>query len=192
MTNPEPTPRSPKSGVSLSIVMGTLLVPLSAVAAIWLTGPGEPADAATPTTTTAPVATSASSVDTSAQDLAAACGQDGMQLVSLEAAGKITDVQQAALDALRDICDQQGTPLPPAPETSQVVERVVVQGRAPTTPATPPASTTTTSTTPSSSVGEDDHSENDEIENDEIENEHHEDDHGTTEYEDSHSEESDD
>jgi hypothetical protein len=50
--------------------------------------------------------------DSLAGDVAAACGDEGLKLVELEKDGSITDVQQAALDALRPICSDQGQPLP--------------------------------------------------------------------------------
>jgi hypothetical protein len=53
-----------------------------------------------------------------ARDLRRACGSDGQALADAEAAGTIGAVEQAALDALRPICDAEGRPLagPPSPE----------------------------------------------------------------------------
>ena len=36
------TGRFTKGSLTISMIVGTLLVPLSAIAAIWLTGPGDP------------------------------------------------------------------------------------------------------------------------------------------------------
>lgn len=123
-----------KNGLSLSIVVGILLVPLSAVAAIWLTNPGQPAETSpltsavvTNPSTTHP--TNATTVDIT-DDLNAACGVDGMQLISLEESQAITDVQQAALDALREVCEQQGIPLPPKPVPDPILQTVVVPAAA--------------------------------------------------------------
>jgi hypothetical protein len=136
MTSPNRGPsRGPKNNLSLSMILGTLLVPVSAVAAIWLTDPGQPAQAETvlsTTTTAAPAASTAAQVsftDSGATeaDLRAACGYVGMTLVDAERDGSISDVQQAALDALRDICDEQGLSLPAPPTPDEQVQTVVVQ-----------------------------------------------------------------
>jgi hypothetical protein len=50
-----------------------------------------------------------------------------MLLVAAEADGTITVVQQAALDALRPICEQQGMALPGKAEPDPIFETVVVQ-----------------------------------------------------------------
>lgn len=147
--------RAAKSSLSLSMILGTLLVPVSAVAAIWLSDPGQVAEAETPTstTTTTPVATTTAqtapvfdSVGATEADLRAACGYVGMTLVDAERDGTISDVQQAALDALRDICDEQGLSLPAAPTPEVEVRTVVVQddfSSTATTTTTPPTTTTT-------------------------------------------------
>jgi hypothetical protein len=132
MTSPNRGPsRAPKNNLSLSMILGTLLVPVSAVAAIWLTDPGQPAQAegVQSTTTTAAPAAQVSFTDSGATeaDLRAACGYVGMTLVDAERDGSISDVQQAALDALRDICDEQGLSLPAPPTPDEQVQTVVVQ-----------------------------------------------------------------
>jgi hypothetical protein len=85
-------------------------------------------------------------------DIEQACGPAGIALVDAETNGTITEIQQAALTALRDICDSQGLPLPPTVAPSNG-SGLVVQNSNPTpTPV------------PSVSQNEDD--------------EHHDDDHG--------------
>ncbi|HSK07617.1 MAG TPA: hypothetical protein VK990_08875, partial [Acidimicrobiia bacterium] len=105
------------------MVLGLLLIPLSAYAASVLvidraqTEPGTPPPAASPFSTS--VTTTDFAIETAtAADLAAACGETGMGMVAAEMDGSISDIQQAALDALREICAEQGMPLPgkPAPE----------------------------------------------------------------------------
>jgi len=109
--------RGPKT--SLAIAIGSLLVPLSAVAAVLIpnvgadtgTGPSpsQPAPAfAVPSTSTTPSTSS---------DLQSACGPAGLALVELEIAGTLDSFQQAALDALRPICSDAGIPLPQPEET---------------------------------------------------------------------------
>lgn len=84
----------------------------------------------------------------SAEDLVRACGVEGHYLVDLEAAGAIDDIQQAALNALRPICEEAGLPLPAAPivEGETVVETVTVIGTAPGPVAGASSSTTSSST----------------------------------------------
>lgn len=136
-----------KKGLSLSVIVGTLLVPLTALAAIWLTGPDGGAEPATDTTTPISATTvttqtaGTAPVDITAE-IEAACGPEGKQLVSLEESGAITDIQQAALDALRGVCEQQGMPLPPKPAVDPVVETVLVPAEA--SAGSVPDSTTTT------------------------------------------------
>lgn len=125
--------RGPKT--SLAFAIGSLLVPLSAVAAVLIpnvganTGPGpgpsQPASSF--------VESSTSTTHAVSSDLRSACGPAGLALVELEIAGKIDSFQQAALDALRPICSDAGIPLPPAEETApaQVVV-TAAQGTGPT------------------------------------------------------------
>lgn len=133
--------------LSVSVIVGTLLVPLSAAAAFWLADPGGEGDGAanagesTTTTIWSPEATAATTValyDDGLKhgDLEEACGPAGMQLVTLEEEGSITDVQQAALDALRDICEQEGMSLPERQQPEPIVQTVVV-----TETASPPSTT---------------------------------------------------
>lgn len=181
------TGRFTKGSLTVSMIVGTLLVPLTALAAIWLTGPndgGEEDAAAVTTTSAVPV----SSVPTAPQttvgvtpaDLLAACGPDGQQLVNLEVDGTISDVQQAALDALRDLCDQQGLPLPAKPGSEPVVRTVIVPAAStPTTAAAAPA--TTQSENRDNEYQDDDHDEYEEedehAEHDERESHDEDDDH---------------
>jgi hypothetical protein len=136
MTNRDPSTRPTKS-LAISLATGALLVPLSAFGASSLLSasteePPPPALASTTTVGASPTA-----------DLGVACGEEGMQLVAAEAGGFITEVQQAALDALRDICAAANLPLPgPA---------------VPTAPSTPPASTVPATTVTTTHSDDDDH-----------------------------------
>lgn len=122
--------QSTKAGLSVSMIVGTLLIPLSAVAALWLTDAGGVGEEAAGTTTTAapiptvPAAIAVTSATTTEADIEAACGPEGLQLSELEKEGTISEVQQAALSALRQFCEQQGLPLPPPPAPVPVVETV--------------------------------------------------------------------
>ena len=113
-----------------------------------------PTTSAAPTTTVAPSPTAA--------DVVRACGEDGLSLVAAETDGSISELEQAALDALRPICEAEGLPLPgaAAPEPVTVVETVLLP------PATSPVA-------PGGGVADHDdagdHDEDDEHEDDEHE-----------------------
>ena len=131
-----------EKGLSLSIVVGTLLVPLAAVAAVWLSTPEqEPAEADDPSTPPKTEAVVTATSPDLVSDVRNACGPEGMELVSLEDTGAITDVQQAALDGLREVCQQQGVPLSPPPSAEPVTPAAApaVEVAAPVTMATIPA-----------------------------------------------------
>lgn len=125
-----PTPRSPRSprakqSVPISVFLGVMVVPLAAAASMFLVSPQieEPAAlAADPGASEAAMA----AVPDLAQDLLVACGPIATEMIDLEKAGSLTSLQAAALDALRPICSQQGTPLPEAPE-SQMVQAVLTR-----------------------------------------------------------------
>jgi tetratricopeptide (TPR) repeat protein len=95
----------------------------------------------------------------SAEDLVRACGVEGHYLVELEAVAGIDDIQQAALNALRPICNEAGLPLPAAPivEGETIVETVTVVR---TVPGSPTAATKTTDSTTTTTLG-DEENEND-------------------------------
>ena len=67
-----------------------------------------------------PIAQQAPAPDHAA-DLLAACGTEGRSLVAGEAAGELSDVEQAALEALRPICADAGVALPEAAADEEVV-----------------------------------------------------------------------
>jgi len=117
-----------------SFLIGLLAVPLSAVAAFLLiTGTDTEAVRVAVETTTAPTTTSAPAttlvvpvVDDGAAVLALACGGDGRGLVEKEADGSITSLEQAALDALRPICEAAGQALAGPPAPAPVIRTVQV------------------------------------------------------------------
>ena len=115
-------------------------------------------------TTTVPIATQA--------DLERACGEDGLTLVAAEAEGTITELEQAALDALRPICEDAGLALPgpAAPDPVVVVETV-------TAPATGSGGSTTTTVASSGSGYDDDHGDDDHDDEYEDDDDHGDDDH---------------
>src|SRR5688572_23609078 len=148
------TDRSPrvKKSISLSVLIGTLLVPLGAYAASALFQTSEVAEP-----TTAPEAPpSAESAVTEpvsiGADLETACGEAGLGMVAAETTGTIGELQQAALDALRGVCAEQGRPLP-APETTQLAVTTA------TLPVPPPPSAPMTAEVVTAS--DDDHHDDD-------------------------------
>lgn len=130
------------------MIVGVLLIPLSAVGAVVFTD--RAATATGETTTTQPSAQQSvaqlvySGVEATSEDLAYACGDGGMLLVEAERSGTITELQQSALDALRGICESQGTPLPGKDAPPPIIEtRTVTVEVAPgPPPAAPPADET--------------------------------------------------
>jgi len=149
---------------STSLIIGLLLVPLSAVAAVALVSPDAPAQTDAPavvamtlpettTTSSTVVETTVAPEIASAEDLAAACGDAGLSLVSKEADATITPLEQAALDSLRAICVDAGMELPGKPAPDPVVATVTVaaapasHGSSDSTASTTAPETTTTTTT---------------------------------------------
>jgi len=115
--------------LSASIALGTLLIPLSAFAASVLVKDVPPVESTTTSVTSSavPVATTGFATQTAtAADLEAACGVEGLRLVQAESDLSISSIQQAALDALREICLQEGMPLPGKPAPEPVTQTVVV------------------------------------------------------------------
>ncbi len=135
MTSRSPrTSQSRSSMFTISLFLGLLLIPLSAVAATALMANGGATgtdgdeaslavvDVPETTVTTTESATSETVFVTepptaTRADLETACGAEGLELVEREAAATITDLEQAALDSLRQICAEEGLEIagPPAP-----------------------------------------------------------------------------
>lgn len=125
------------SRFSISLMLGMLLIPVSAVVAVALVSPGEGVDGISPESLKAVNVSDLTTQQTiivepvtvSEDQLGAACGVDGLFLVSLEDDGTISDVQKAALDALRQLCFEEGMALPdptaPPPITRTEVREVV-------------------------------------------------------------------
>jgi hypothetical protein len=106
MVSRNSSPR-PKKSVSLSVMLGTFLVPLSAYAASSLVETSGVAESVTAPDT--PVVESAANTAPSiGADLETACGEAGLAMVAAESDGTISQVQQAALDALRGSAPSRG------------------------------------------------------------------------------------
>ena len=132
---------SKASGTRLSgsMLAGLFLVPAAAVVAVVLITPAAQGEDYFPEMTVPRAIAATTSqprdqavilepVSASEADLVAACGTDGMLLVDLEKSGEATDIQQAALDALRQLCDEVGLPLPSPPSPPPIVKTVVSEG----------------------------------------------------------------
>jgi len=136
------TPRTKKPATGLTVALSVVLVPAAAIAAVALTRPVEPvraAESTQPVAASTSIATAATAapiviepVSSSEADLIAACTVDGIALVGAEASGEITELQSAALDALRQLCAEAGLEMPGPPAPPPVVKTVTVAG--PTTP----------------------------------------------------------
>lgn len=165
--------RSSNRRLTASVITGLILVPLSAIAAVALVGVTSrpPAADALDATTSAPTSTTSTIAFTlggPAADIDSACTTDAASLVEGEITETNSELQAAALDALREICAEHGIPIagPPAPDP--VIEVVTIASPS-------PATTTTTE-----DVVEDDHEDDDDREDHEDDHDHgedHEDDH---------------
>ena len=134
MSRLDPNSTGARRGVSVSVLVGLVLVPLSAYAASILVSDRIPVEPEA--TIPAPVATPVTVTDFAAQtasaaDLEAACGDAGLGMVAAETDGSIGDIEQAALDALREICVQQGMPLPGKPVPPPITQSVVLADNRP-------------------------------------------------------------
>lgn len=169
---------------STSFLVGLLALPLAAAGATALVASQSPtvdelAAASGPPPAFAPAAEVAVTEATvsgpaevpsagSDEDLARACGPAGLDLVEREATNELTDLEQAALDALRAVCETEGLPLPGPPTPAPVVKTVTVAQSG-------PASATFAAAT-SSSHDDADH-ENDDRDDDHDNHDHDNDDH---------------
>jgi len=136
-----------RKGFLVALVIGLISGPALALGVTHIFG-ADPAVAAPATAVAAPSTTAALAATTTTvspeADLAAACGAEGAALVAAEDAGTLSDLQQAALDALRPICATAGFNLDGASSPDPVLVS------APASTTTPPA---VTSTVPGSAQG---------------------------------------
>jgi hypothetical protein len=161
-----------------SVIAGLLLVPLTAVAAVAIVTttsqpPSVMASDETTTSTTLVASTTTSTIDAfadRAETLRAACEEGATKLLDKEREGSLSDVQTAALDALREVCAANDMAIA-GPDAPASVVRVV------TSPA-PAVTTTTMDDSNSQSWSDDDSDDEYEHEDHESEDEH--------EYEDEH------
>jgi hypothetical protein len=140
-----------KPRLALSVVLGMALVPMSAVGAVLVTqhSPEIQSETETPVaaaTVTPPTIAQIvySDVEATSDDLAYACGEGGQRLITAESEGTISELEQAALDALREICESQGTPLPGKEAPPPIVETRTVVVEAASPPPQAPAAPGTT------------------------------------------------
>ncbi|MBK5267695.1 MAG: hypothetical protein JJE47_09705 [Acidimicrobiia bacterium] len=132
-----------KGTFGASFIAGVVLIPAAAIASVFLIGnapPEEPIAAVVDSTLPAVVA-QAEVVPPqpflSDLDIWTACVPDAAALIEKETAGTITPVEDAALDALREICAQEGMPLDGPPAPPPISRTVYVNGPAPVTSAAP-------------------------------------------------------
>lgn len=153
-------------GVSGAVLAGVLLVPATAVVAVAIVGvtsrpPVAEASVVDTTTTSVSIEDSTTTTESDREDssIEDACTDGAADLLAKEAAGELTELETAALDALRSVCDEQGLTIagPPAPEP--IVRTVTVKD-------------TSVSTSPTT-IG-DRHDDDDEYEDHEDEDDHHE------------------
>ncbi len=121
--------------VTGSVLAGLLLVPASAFAAVAIVGAtsGEPSeDVLEATTTTALVVVVAEEAATTtgapdeAKFISVACTEGAEELIEKEMAGTLGDLEAAALDALRQICEDNGVPIIGPPQPEPIIEIVTL------------------------------------------------------------------
>ncbi len=169
--------RGPSSGrgtrVSGSVITGLLLVPATAIAAVAIVGAtarppaAEAIEEVTEITKAVEETTTTSTlVDidglSDAEALEKACTESAEHLIERESDESIDELEMAALDALRQICDEHGMTIAGPPEPEAIVKVVTVR--------TAPATTTTDA--PDNFDDDDDEYE----EHDDDDDDHHEDD----------------
>ncbi len=202
MTSPSPRKTKPRSSMfTISLILGLLLIPLSAVAATALMSNDGETDGddvgaivvevpeTTVATTEAAVAETVFVTEpptATRADLETACGPEGLELVEREAEGTISDLEQAALDALRQICAGEGLELPGPPAPPPVVRTVKVVDSSSAKP------TGDTLPDDESVSDDDDQYDDDHDEDDDHDDEDEDDDHDEEDDEDEEDEEDDD
>ena len=139
----------------LALMVGLVAIPGLALATNSALSSGREVEDSGVVAETTPSTMAAESAAISAEDLVRACGVEGHYLVDLEAVGAIDEIQQAALNALRPICEDAGLALPPAPvvEGETIVETVTVVRRVPGPAPAIVASTTTSIPTTTTAEG---------------------------------------
>jgi hypothetical protein len=109
-----------RAGLVVAVVIGLLTGPALAVGAtkVFQRSESVAAEESVSTSTTAGTSTTVAAIPAAAvgesgalSDMQLACGPEGSTLVAREADGTITGIEQAALDALRPICKDEGMPL---------------------------------------------------------------------------------
>jgi hypothetical protein len=186
--------RGPTSGkgarVSGSVIAGLLLVPATAIAAVAIVGATvrpptaeaiegvtETTEAIEDTTTTTTLVDVEGLSD--AEALEKACTESAERLIEQELDESIDDLEMAALDALRQICDEHGLTVAGPPEPEPIVQVVTVK-----------QDPTTTTEEPDVYIDEDDGDYDDDDKYEDHEDEDHEDeDHEDEDHEDEEDEE---
>ena len=132
-------------GFLVALILGIIALPGAAIA---LSGSSDDSSTSSEVTITAPTAQVAlPETTTTTADIDSACGPAAKQLTDAEADGSITPLQQAALDALRPICDAEGRPVA-EPPVVVAADGTVQAGSS----STQPASTQPTDTQPTTAT----------------------------------------
>lgn len=131
-----------KDKFGASFIAGVVLIPAAAIASVFLIGNAPPEEpVAAVVDSTIPAVVVQAEVPTqpllSDLDIWTACVPDAAALIEKETAGTITPVEDAALDALREICAEEGMPLDGPPAPPPISRTVYVNGPAPVASAAP-------------------------------------------------------
>lgn len=173
--------------VSGSVIAGLLLVPVTAIAAVAIVGATarppaaeaieevtETTEAIEDTTTTSVLVDVDSLSDADA--LAKACTESAEDLIEQERDESIDELEMAALDALRQICDEHGLMIAGPPEPEPIVQVVTVRQAPPSSSTTQAHDAYIDDDEYEDHEDEDHEDEEDEDHEDEEEEEHHEED----------------
>lgn len=102
-----------KTSLPVSLLIGALVVPLSAIASVAIANlVGSSAAGSSPVPAPTSIAIDAPVAPSLSEDLAVACGPAGEELAASDRDGTATQIQKAALDALRPLCEALGVPIP--------------------------------------------------------------------------------
>ena len=185
--------RKKRSGRSLTgaVIAGALMVPVTAVAAVALVqavstpAVGSDTEFAVSTTVTSIASTTTTTesvLDVVADDPASieeACTDGAEALLAKEADATLSDIETAALAALREICEEHDMAIP-GPVATEVVRVVTVPAPTPTTTA--PSSDHADDRYDDDQYDDDRYDEDDDHEDEHDEDEHDEDEHDEDEH----------
>ncbi len=114
-------------GVPTAVLIGALLVPATAIAAVAIVGATTRAPSAQAASDDVGSTTTSEAVPSSNLDddsIAEACTDGAEKLLEKEAHGDLSELETAALDALRGVCDEAGMAIAGPPAADPIIQTV--------------------------------------------------------------------